>query len=345
MSGSRHCLEPEAIAALVDGKLPRRERRLLEVHLASCQECCTVLAEAIRYRDESGAGKVTPFVRSRVVWAAGALAATVLVAVAVWRIVPHPDNEARVLRGVAPLVSVASNSRSIDARITGGFSWVPLEPVARSGGGPRTTPAWELLAAASRVKKDAEANPSLENRHALGVAHLVLGDTDQAVSVLRSVAGEAPPDATLLNDLGAALLARGEMQSRPDDFIEALALIEKALKLDGSLKEALFNRAVALEKLHLDDKAVAAWDDYLSRGPESGWADEARQRLEQLKKAKDLGGWNRDRGLLEHAAAVKNLALAEDALGLRPRARELRSSLVEDGEFGEEARLYPDRIR
>lgn len=39
-------------------------------------------------------------------------------------------------------------------------------------------------------------------------------------------------------------------------------------------------------------------------------------------------------------AAVKNLALAEDALGHRPRARELWGSLVEDGEFGEEARLY-----
>ena len=335
MSGHQHCLEPEAVAALVDGRLSRRERRLLEVHLASCKECCTVLAEAVRYREEQGLGAVARFPPRRVLWTASALAASVLVAVAVWRFAPHADRESPVLRGMAPLVAVETESRSIDARITGGFSWVPLEPLARSGAGPRTTPAWELLAAASRVKKDAEADPSPENRHALGVAHLVLGDLDQAVSVLRSVANEAPPDATLLNDLGAALLARGELQSRPDDFIEALSLIEKALQLNGSLREALFNRAVALEKLHLDDKAVAAWGDYLGRGPESGWADEARRRLEQLEKTKELGQWKPDRDRLERAAARGDASAVSEIVTRRTQETRL---LIQDELLGVWAR-------
>jgi len=335
MSGNQHCLEPEAIAALVEGRLSRRERRNLEVHLASCKACCTVLAEAIRYSEEQGNRAVVRFPPRPVLWTAGALAATVLVAVAVWQFAPRPGGEARVLRGMAPLVAVETASRSIDARITGGFTWVPLEPLSRSGGGPRTTPAWELLAAASRVKKDAEADPSPENRHALGVAHLVLGDLDQAVSVLRSVASDAPPNATLLNDLGAALLARGEMQARPDDFVEALSLIDKALQLDGTLKEALFNRAVALEKLHLDDKAVAAWDDYLGRGPESGWADEARQRLEQLKKAKELGQWKPDRDRLEEAAARGDSSAVSEIVTRRTQETRL---LIQDELLGKWAR-------
>src|SRR5438034_264436 len=49
---------------------------------------------------------------------------------------------------------------------------------------------------------------------------------------------------------------------------------------------AYFNRALALERLHLVDAARKAWGDYLQRDSSSGWADEARQHLEALPKAR-----------------------------------------------------------
>ena len=192
-----------------------------------------VLAGAIRERDARRGSPVTRLAARRTVWAVGGLAAAIVAGIVVWPFLePRFESEGRILRGVGPLVSVATDRRSVDARITGGFPWVPLEPLERSGAQPRTTPAWEILAAASRIRKDAEADPTPENRHALGVAHLVLGNLDEAVTVLRAVSGDSPPNATLLNDLGAALLARGELQARPDDLIEALSCIDKSLGVE-----------------------------------------------------------------------------------------------------------------
>ena len=51
--------------------------------------------------------------------------------------------------------------------------------------------------------------------------------------------------------------------------------------IDGSLLEALFNRALALEALHLDG-ARAAWQAYIDRDSASAWAEEARDRLSKL---------------------------------------------------------------
>ena len=44
-------------------------------------------------------------------------------------------------------------------------------------------------------------------------------------------------------------------------------------------------------------------------------------------------------------AAIKNLALAEDAAGNRPRARELWESLLDDAEFGAEAREHLEKLK
>lgn len=46
--------------------------------------------------------------------------------------------------------------------------------------------------------------------------------------------------------------------------------------------EAVFNRAIALEKLFLDEEARRAWRDYLRLDGDSAWADEARLRLGRL---------------------------------------------------------------
>ena len=63
---------------------------------------------------------------------------------------------------------------------------------------------------------------------------------------------------------------------------KALEVAERAILLKNPPLEVWFNRALALEKLHLVDVARKAWDDYLERDAASGWADEARQHRDAL---------------------------------------------------------------
>src|SRR5262249_5976739 len=67
------------------------------------------------------------------------------------------------------------------------------------------------------------------------------------------------------------------------DVPKALESAERAIALKDPPTEAWFNRALALERLHLTDAAKKAWQDYLDRDATSGWADEARQHLETLR--------------------------------------------------------------
>ena len=275
-----------------------------------------MLAGAVLFRDETQEphGMRRPVSRAAWVGLAAAVVVTALLGVYVAK---GLGGRKPAMRGVEPLVAVQTDGRSIDARITGGFPWVPLDSVERSGAGPRTTPRYELYAAAAEVEKDAKASPTPENRHALGVARLVVGDIDDAIALLRSVVRDAPSKAKPSSDLGAALLARGEMKGRPDDLIEALSVIEKALESEPTLREGLFNRAVALEKLHLDEQAETAWTDYLARGAEPGWADEARERIEKLRKARESSEWDPDRERIEAAVASGDAATVAEVVARR----------------------------
>lgn len=299
------CPEPETIAAFAEGTLRESERSGVEAHLASCEGCVATVAGLLRYLDER-AGGPAPRRRSlprRVIFA---IAASLLLALPFIPRLFRPWAEPpMVLRGggIGPLLAAADlGERPFDPRVMGGFRWTRRAPVRRSGEDRRAAQPYQLSVAAAEVERRERADPTLENRQALGVAHLFMGRLDTAIDVLRSVVREAPSGASSLSDLGAALLARGEAENRPDDLMEALSIIDAALAADAGLEEALFNRAIALEKLHLDKEADAAWGHYLERVPESEWSKEARARRERLRSSTGPGAWEFDREAIEEAA-------------------------------------------
>lgn len=71
----------------------------------------------------------------------------------------------------------AVGERTVEPRLTGSFRYAPL----RSAG---VSANWNLYAAAGRIREDAERDPTPGNLHALGLAHLVLGQSDAAVRAL-----------------------------------------------------------------------------------------------------------------------------------------------------------------
>jgi tetratricopeptide (TPR) repeat protein len=137
--------------------------------------------------------------------------------------------------------------------------------------------------------------------HVFGVSQLLAGRHDDAVQSLLAASREQPANARYLSDLAAVQLERARLGLRPDDLPRALAAADRARRLDPSLKEAWFNRALAVSALSLTDQARIAWTDYLKHDSTSLWAAEARARLEDLAGPTPAAAWTAMQGRLEQS--------------------------------------------
>jgi CHAT domain-containing protein/tetratricopeptide (TPR) repeat protein len=277
------CPDAEVLAAYVDQGLSAGERAQLERHLADCDSCRLIVARVVDTKHAVGAttvtgggGRLLRLTRPQVAWGAGSLAAVAAVVMLMIN-VGHRSK-------LADLAAAVGEERTVEARLTGGFRYGPVRAPVRSGGSSAASDDWTVYAAASRIRGDAQNDPSAPNLHALGLAHLVLGEYDDAVRAIEDAVSEDPGPARYHSDLAAAYLARAKHLDRPDDLPRALGAAERALKTDDTLHEARFNRALALEALFLEDQARKAWEDYIARDPSSGWANEARERLQKLQQ-------------------------------------------------------------
>ena len=217
---------------------------------------------------------------------AGVLAVSTIVAWTVRRAESSPNRR---------LAEAVGSHRVTRARLTGGFAYVACATVTPNDSlisgllCERTRPdQWaearglSALAAEMRAAKTVDSSDAAR-RHALGTWHIVWGNVDAAIDELRGVTETAPTSADIQSDLAAAFLARAEREQDPRSILDAYVAADSALALDSLRLEARFNRAVALEWLQLRTDAVAAWAAYLEFDSSSGWADEARARLELLR--------------------------------------------------------------
>jgi tetratricopeptide (TPR) repeat protein len=307
--------EPRLIAAHADRRLIGDEAARMDEHIAGCAECYAVFSETVQFglaEAPSASVRRPVFGRPAFKIAAGlAAAAVVVLAIGVWQY------RARFQRGpAAPLTQLAEamgTRRFVEPRLTGGFQHGRLTTL-RSGDTPQGLDAQSpaVLSAVARIREQAEGDTSPEALGALGITYLVSGDVGGAVKALESASAQKPDDPRLLSDLAAAYLVRAAQADEPADIPKALEMAERAIALKNAPPEAWFNRALALERLHLVDAARKAWGDYLERDSASGWADEARQHLEALPKARQSSAEEdkaRVRAALEQgAAAIDRLA-------------------------------------
>jgi len=68
--------------------------------------------------------------------------------------------------------------------------------------------------------------------------------------------------------------------------VRALDDAARAVAIDKALPEALFNKAIALQRMHLEDQELATWRAYLTLDTASAWADQARGRIAAIEAAK-----------------------------------------------------------
>lgn len=148
------------------------------------------------------------------------------------------------------------------------------------------------------------------HRHLQGLLSLVWIDTpgavDEAIRAFEQLAADAPGDAELWSDLAASYLVRAQQNDDPLDLLHGLDLVERSLGIDPDLPEARFNRALALEKLYLQDLARGVWESYLEIDSESGWAGEAREYLDRPAPAPVGDQWESDRPVLVAAVEAED---------------------------------------
>jgi tetratricopeptide (TPR) repeat protein len=286
-TGADRCPDLETIGAYLDRTLPESERDRIAAHISNCEACYFVFSEAVQVhvRDFNAGIDVHPAAapavnqgRWRVAWssaAAGLLAASL--AMMVWMEGPWGAATSSELRA---LVAAVGTDRTIEPRLTGGFAYGPLRGPVRSGS-PTDRVGPDVRIAAARIEKQA-ADRTPRELSDLGVAYLVIDDVERAVPALEDAAARSKTDARLLSDLSAAYLVRAARRNQAADLTLARTAAESALRIDNRLPEALFNNAIALERLSLIGEARQAWQDYLTVDSSSGWATEARRHLESL---------------------------------------------------------------
>jgi CHAT domain-containing protein len=131
-----------------------------------------------------------------------------------------------------------------------------------------------------------------------GLVNIIDGRFAAAVDLLERLADKNPGDARVINDLSVAYLASASQNGEPFLLFKALEAAEAATALDPALLEARFNRALALELLHLDDEAKHEWSAYVSIDSDSLWAKEASERRRVLTKPSLKEKWNHVKKLL-----------------------------------------------
>jgi CHAT domain-containing protein len=278
--GSDRCLTPEQIAAFVAGSLKGEELTTVTNHLRDCEDCRAMLAAAasIDREAEAPAQPLRRSARRRSRWWIAAAAAVVMgiAYVAIWPIASRTRNDAiQQLAEAAP-----RDGRYLEPRLSGGFPWAPMRIVRRDESEPLEPPQMKLIGAAGEVLERTANDPSPEARHATALAHLIAGRPTEAASVLQKLSSSDDPH--VWSDLAAARYAAGVRFNQPAEFAEALAAADKALRLAPELPEALFNRALTIERLGMSERARAAWKQYLAIDGKSSWAREARTHLERL---------------------------------------------------------------
>ena len=300
------CLEPEVLAAYVDHGLSLTERARVETHLASCPTCTALLAGVVRTVAEiapvlpqaGDAVEVSPRAAWQAIARALAAAAAVIAVLALPALVrPWLERDA----GLVGLAGAVGEQRSVLGRLTGGFPHAPLDGSSAGGQDDRAAETDRVRLTAGRIRESLGELATPSRLHATGIAQLLSRRYDAAAQLLLAASREQPNNAQYLSDVAAVQLERARRGLRPDDLPRALAAADRARRLDPSLREAWFNRALAITALSLTDQAKTAWTEYLRRDSTSPWAAEARKRLEELSKPTPAAAWAAMEGRLQQS--------------------------------------------
>jgi CHAT domain-containing protein len=210
--------------------------------------------------------------------AASFAAILILFVAARWLVRPDAQEDAASL-----LAQAYSDDRTIELRIPSA-AHAPIRNLRGSDNSHLARPA-SLLEAESLIAKGLRSSPDdLSWLRLKGRADLLDNNYDSALSTLDRAHRDSPDDFQITIDLASAYLLRGDQSSQPADYGQSVELLGQVLQKNPQDQTALFNRAIALERVFLYRQAEDDLRSYLKLDATSGWADEARTRLATLEE-------------------------------------------------------------
>ncbi|HEX8242726.1 MAG TPA: CHAT domain-containing protein, partial [Longimicrobium sp.] len=184
--------------------------------------------------------------------------------------------------------------RTIGPRVSTETKFHPCSPVRKGvipaadcANAPVVDADEGLHALQQRVVREAQAGAP-EGIHAEAMLDLLWADTSVAsitrvVERLQGLVSFGNASADVLSDLSATLLVRAGRRQSLADLLTAAEAAEQAIALDSTHLGALFNHALALEALTMEDQAGQAWAAYLAVDAAGDWAAEARRHSAALQ--------------------------------------------------------------
>jgi len=257
----------EELGRFADGTLAASERAALVEHIAGCDDCRLIVANAAKL--DSAAIEAAG--NSRRWWLAAA-AAILIVATGVFITNARRDPLATTKGAYAHL-----NSRPIEGRLSD-YPYVPR--IINRGDGDEVDDKLAILRGAAAEVTELRGKDA-RTLHARGVALLLEDEktAGDALAPLQAAVARDPENAEYQSDLAAALIAAS--RNDPAQLRRAVEVCDHALRINPRSQEALFNRAIALQLLNSPD-AAAASKRYLAVDSLSKWAKEVRRNLELL---------------------------------------------------------------
>jgi CHAT domain-containing protein len=181
------------------------------------------------------------------------------------------------------LVAAAGHRRFVEGRLTGGFAWGPPPSATRGADTDHFSTPADLRMAGLKIEQTAQLQRTSVTLAALGTALLANEQIQPAVDALEEAVGLDPSLGFAWSDLAVAYLARRASIGLAADVPRALDAAERALSLPAPPPEALFNRALALERLGLTERALTAWQAASTPEPSSSeWRAESKSHQDAL---------------------------------------------------------------
>ncbi|MEO8382041.1 MAG: CHAT domain-containing protein [Acidobacteriota bacterium] len=172
---------------------------------------------------------------------------------------------------------------------------------------------------------------SFDEHRKVAIAHLFLGNWDAAVRAIdsailacahmsdRATALVRCSNADLFNAASVSYAARASYGNRDEDSVVALEMAFRAWQHDPNA-DAAWNRAIALESLHLNADASAAFRESVRLGGSAEWAREADLHVRRLSAA-SMSAQHASRALTDLSA--EDSAVERAVLAFPQRAREV----------------------
>jgi len=203
------------------------------------------------------------------------------------------------------LAQAYAEHRTLEVRIRGA-KYAPMR-VERTAGGSSLDKPPSLLKAEALIGENLRKNPTDPAwLQAKARADLLDGNYESAIKSLQRALETQPDDSGLLTDLGSAYFVRAEAADRPIDYGNAIESLGKALAKSPDDPVALFNRALACERIFLYAQAIEDWEHYLRVDPTGGWAEEAKKRLATVQEKVK----RKEQSMLEPLLSAKALSSA-----------------------------------